>query len=163
MNKTIKVLTGFLIVFLLYGGIAKAQDAETQIIKDAVIELFDGYRAGDSSRVSKMFTPDARIQTLNRNKLGDLVLSEAMPVSKLLAYIGGGFTEVHDERLWDTNIFYDKHMATVWTRYAFFLGKKFIHCGTETILLRKVKQDWKIFYIADTRQQENCNIPGSVK
>jgi hypothetical protein len=86
-----------------------------------------------------------------------------MPASKLTNYIGGGLSEVHDERLWETEIFHDDYMATVWTKYAFYLGKKFMHCGTEVFNLRKIDGEWKIFYLADTRQLENCNLPASVK
>jgi len=136
---------------------------EAEKINETILELFDAYRAGDSARVAKVFTKKANLQTLQRNEDGKVVLSETMPVTKLVNYVGGGLAEVHDERLWDTQLFYDDVMATVWTKYAFYLGKKFLHCGTETFLLRKLNGEWKIFYLVDTRQTENCIIPSNIK
>ena len=136
---------------------------EKEKINYAVLELFDGYRLGDSARVAAVFTKKAILQTMHKDKNGKIILSEPMPVSKLTNYIGAGLSEVHDERLWDVQIFHDQMMATVWAKYAFFLGKKFMHCGTEVFNLRKEEGKWKIFYLADTRQQEGCNVPASVK
>jgi hypothetical protein len=159
-----KILT--LTLLFLYGSmsvIAQQTGKEKEKINFTILELFDAYRHGDSARVAAVFTKEAVIQTVHKDKEGKVVLSTPIPASKLINYIGSGLSEVHDERLWDTQIFYDEFMATVWTRYAFYLGKKFMHCGTEVFNLRKVNGDWKIFYLADTRQLENCNVPPSVK
>ena len=142
---------------------AIAQQTETEKINFTILELFEAYRQGDSARVAAVFTDKAILQTVHKNKEGDVVLSEPVPISRLLNYIGSGLSEVHDERIWETKIFHDEFMATVWTKYAFFLGKKFIHCGTEVFNLRKVNGSWKFFYLADTRQLENCNVPAGVK
>ena len=151
------------ILALLISIYVKAQQQEKNKINSTIQELFDAYRAGDSARVAATFTSEASLQTVHKDKQGKVVLSEPMPVQKLLEYIGGGLSEVHDERLWDTQIFHDEYLATVWTKYAFYLGKKFIHCGTEAFQLRKVEGNWKIFYLVDTRQLENCKVPASVK
>lgn len=137
---------------------AQSANPEETIIKNVILELFDGYRAGDSARVAATFTSTAILQSVGKNKEGKVELAEPLPVQKFLDYIGGGFSEVHDERLWETQVFYDELMATVWTKYAFFLGNNFHHCGTETFHLRKVNGDWKIFYLVDTRQLEDCQL-----
>ena len=153
------------ILLCLWSASVSAQNLETEKAKInyVILELFDGYRQGDSSRVAATFTKKAVIQTIHKDKAGKVIISEPMPAQRFIDYIGGGFTEVHDERLWDTQIFHDEFMATVWTKYALFLGKKFTHCGTEVFNLRKVNGDWKIFYLADTRQLEDCKLPASVK
>lgn len=131
---------------------------------DAVInELFDGYRAGDSSRVAAVFTKDAKMQSIFEDSLGQHKISEVESLKAFTDYIGGGFKVVHDERLWDTQIHVDELFATVWTNYAFYLGDNFNHCGTETFLLRKVNNEWKIFYLVDTRQKTGCNVPPEIK
>ena len=138
---------------------SKATDKITKVIQ----ELFDGYRDGDSTRVRAVFTADAHAQTILSTTGGNDKLSDLMSIDNFIKYIGGGLEEVHDEKLWDTQVHTDKQLATVWTKYAFFLGKKFIHCGTETFLLRKVKNDWKIFYLVDTRQKTGCKLPSEIK
>jgi hypothetical protein len=90
-------------------------------------------------------------------------LSDVTSIDKFIDYIGGGLAEVHDEKIWDIKIHSDEHLATVWTKYAFFLGENFIHCGTETFLLRKVNNNWKIFYLIDTRRNSGCKLPPEIK
>ena len=156
----------FTLIMLLaasQGIMAQNKDPEITKINLVILELFDGYRQGDSARVAATFSKKALIQTIHQDKEGKVNISEPIPAQRFINYIGGGLTEVHDERLWDTQIFYDEFMATVWTKYALFLGKKFTHCGTEVFNLRKVDGDWKIFYLADTRQLEDCKLPASIK
>lgn len=132
-------------------------------ITSVIQELFDGYRAGDSSRVRAVFTADAHAQTILTSVDGDDRLSDVISIDEFIKYIGSGLEEVHDEKLWDMQIHSDPQLATVWTKYAFFLGEKFTHCGTETFLLRKVNDDWKIFYLVDTRQKTGCKLPAEIK
>ena len=158
-----KYVIVLLTLFISLTTHAQNKDAEKALIGATIQELFDAYRVGDSARVAAVFTPEAKLQTIHKDKSGTVIISDPFPIQKLTSYIGKGLSEVHDERLWDTQIFYDDFMATVWTRYAFYLGKKFTHCGTEAINLRKVEGAWKIFYLADTRQLEKCDIPANVK
>jgi len=51
----------------------------------------------------------------------------------------------------------------VWASYAFYLGKKFNHCGVDAFHLVKSEDgEWKIFHLADTGQKEGCNIPKKI-
>jgi hypothetical protein len=124
---------------------------DTELIKGTIIELFDGYRAGDSLRVKNTFTSSATFQTAFFDKEGNSQLSAPSPVAKFVAYIGGGFEKEHDERLWDIEVRIDNNLATVWTKYAFYLADEFSHCGAENFLLIKQEDGaWKIFHLVDT-------------
>jgi hypothetical protein len=103
------------------------------------------------------------MQSIYTAEDGEQKISIPKSINGFVEYIGGGFEQEHDERLWDTQVHADHQFATVWTRYAFYLGEKFSHCGTETFLLRKVKNNWKIFHLVDTRQKTGCKIPAEVK
>ena len=140
-----------------------ASSKQTEKISLVINELFDGYRAGDSTRVRAVFTADAHAQNILTSTNGIDKLSELRSIDNFVNYIGGGLEEVHDEKLWDIKIHADNQLATVWCNYAFFLGDKFIHCGTETFLLRKEKNDWKIFYLIDTRRNTGCKLPAEIK
>ena len=149
-------------VILLLPLLTLAQKKNADIA--AVInELFAGYRAGDSSRIAAVFTNDAMLRSLYIKTDGEVEVTETKPVRVLIDYIGGGLAEEHNEIIWDTQIHADELMATVWTRYAFYLGNKFTHCGTETFLLRKEDNKWQIFYIVDTRQSSGCKPPAKAK
>ena len=136
---------------------------EEEKVIAVINELFDGYRAGDSSRVAAVFTNDAMLQSISSDEEGNDKITDAESIKGFVDYVGGGFKVLHDERLWETQVHVDKIFATVWTKYAFYLGDSFNHCGSETFLLRKVDKEWKIFYLVDTRQKKDCNVPEEVK
>ncbi len=136
---------------------------DTELVKKVIIELFDGYRAGNSLRVKNTFTANAMLQSAYFDKAGNSQLSKASPVSKFVSYVGGGFEKEHDEQLWDIEIKIDNNLASVWTKYAFYLGGEFSHCGAENFLLIKQNNQWKIFHLVDTRQQMGCKIPDNIK
>lgn len=66
---------------------------------------------------------------------------------------------VWDERIWDTQVRIDGNLASVWTKYAFYLGPQFSHCGIDHFLLFRRAEGWKIIHLADTRRREGCEMP----
>ncbi len=65
--------------------------------------------------------------------------------------------------IWDPKIEIDGNLAQAWTQYAFYVGKKFSHCGVDAFQLFKgTDGTWKIFQLADTRQKEGCKIPKEI-
>lgn len=144
-------------------GLSQPEDKNIREIKEVITELMDGYRAGDSSRVAAVFSKDARMQSIYTSTSKESRITLPKSSDSFIKYIGNGLQEVHDERLWDSQIHADNQLATLWTKYAFYLGNKFTHCGTETFLLRKEDNQWKIFYVVDTRQTEGCHVPDELK
>ena len=133
--------------------------SEEQAVLAVIQELFDAYRAGDSTRVRNTFTSTAVLQRAFVNRAGERVLTEPGSADKFVAYVGGGLDKLHDEQLWNTSVHVDQHLATVWTDFAFFLDKEFSHCGAENFLLQKIGDEWKIFHLVDTREVDACEVP----
>ncbi len=131
-------------------------------VLSVINELFDGYREGDSSRVSKTFEKGAIMQRIS-NKEGETIVTPANSVQGWLNYIGSGLEEIHDEPIWDTVVQIDGDLASVWTKYAFYLGGKFHHCGVDNFLLHRTDAGWKIFHIVDTSQEVGCDIPDAIR
>lgn len=159
-------LTTSIVLLLVLSSLAQqsllpTNDAE--LVKNVIIELFDGYRAGDSTRVKNCFSSKATSQTAYFDKSGLSQLSNPSSIYKFISYIGGGLEKEHDERIWDLEVNIDNNLATVWTKYAFYLGGEFSHCGAENFLLIKQNNKWRIFHLVDTRQQSDCKIPKSIK
>jgi hypothetical protein len=142
---------------LAQGSLLPQSDEEA--ILAVVHELFDAYRAGDSARVSRVFAKEAVMQRAFTNRAGERVVTSPTSIATFVGYIGGGLTKLHDERLWNTVVHIDQHLASVWTEYAFFLDKVFTHCGAENFLLEKVDGQWKIFHLIDTRKVQTCVVP----
>lgn len=134
-------------------------DSEEKAVLAVVEELFNAYREGDSTRVRAVFTNEAVMQRAFVNRAGEKVVTEPTSIDRFVSYVGGGLDKLHDERLWNTSVHIDQHLASVWTDFAFFLEKEFSHCGAENFLLRKIDGSWKIFHLVDTREVDNCQVP----
>ena len=135
--------------------------SEEKEVMAVIIELFDGYRAADSSRVRAVFTKDAVLQRAG-TKEGKPVLTPSNSINGFVKYVGSGLKQVHDEPLWDYKVNIDGSLASVWTKYAFYLDKSFHHCGAENFLLFNDGNGWKIFHLVDTSQTEGCDIPAEI-
>ncbi|MEQ9301323.1 MAG: nuclear transport factor 2 family protein [Cyclobacteriaceae bacterium] len=131
-----------------------SQEAE---VMEVVFRLFEGMRQGDSSMVSSVFTDDVRMYTVfgpdrdNQFKVDN--------VDGFLKAVGTPHETVWDEPIWDYTIQIDGNLAHVWTKYAFYAGDKFSHCGVDDFQFVKTADGWKVFSLADTRQYTDCDLP----
>lgn len=133
---------------------------ETEVM-EVVFRLFEGMRQGDSSMVSSVFTDDVRMYTVfgpdrdNQFKVDN--------VDGFLKAVGTPHETVWDEPIWDYTVQIDGNLAHVWTKYAFFAGDKFSHCGVDDFQFVKTFDGWKAFSLADTRQYSDCDLPAADK
>ncbi|HEY0036281.1 MAG TPA: nuclear transport factor 2 family protein [Longimicrobium sp.] len=138
---------------------AAAQTPAEQEVQQAVVRLFDGMRAGDSTVVRAAFHPQARLNSVGvRN--GTVVLRNDS-VGAFVRAVGTPHTEVWDERISNMQVRVDGELATAWMDYAFFAGERFSHCGVNAFQFVKVAEGWQILQITDTRRAECPNIPGA--
>ena len=136
-----------------------AQSREEIEVKKTIVELFDGMRAGDSSRVSLLFHPNVRMFTAYQDSTGIPILKEGSLYDFLNA-IGSPHPEVWDEKIWNTEVRIDGNLAQVWTDYAFYVGEKFSHCGVDAFqLIRDIDGHWHIVNLIDTRRKAPCGRP----
>ncbi len=142
---------------------AQSQKADESIKVLAVInQLFDGMRAGDSAMVSAVFYPKATMFSSFTDQDGKPVLRKG-DLQKFLEAIGTPHEEIWDEPIWDTEVRIDGNLAQVWTKYAFYAGEKFSHCGVDAFQLTRTEEGWKIFHLTDTRQREGCELPEELR
>lgn len=136
-----------------------AQDAEAEVMA-TVRHLFDGMRAGDSTAVRAAFHPEAVVMTTGQ-KDGKPVLQK-VSIDRFVGAVGAPHDEVWDERIRNPEIRIDDGLATVWMDYAFHLGDRLSHCGTNAFQLFRAPEGWKITAVTDTRRREGCpEIPRS--
>jgi hypothetical protein len=138
---------------------APAPGAAEREVMDVVVRLFDGMRKGDSTMVRSTFDQRATMATAMIRRDGTPAYQRDESIEEFVQAVGTPHAETWDEKLWDPKVMVDRNLATVWTRYAFFLGTKFSHCGVDTFTLAKGAEGWKILFIADTRQQQGCDLP----
>ncbi len=132
----------------------RAQAPTQQEVLAVVHRLFDGMRKGDSGMIRSAFDSTAR--------MGSASDSAGIPrfsigsVDRFVSGVGRPHEKVFDERIWDTVVQVDGGLASVWTKYAFYLGDQFNHCGVDVFELTRRPDGWKIVYLADTRRKEGC-------
>ena len=136
-------------------------DEQREILK-VVITLFDGMREGDSAKVHSVFRNHVEFHTSLTNKEGQPILLND-DLQPFLNAVGTTHDKIWDEPLWDIDIKIDNNLASVWTKYAFYIGNEFSHCGVDAFMLNKDENGWKIFHLTDTRQRNGCEVPNEIK
>ena len=143
------------ILFLLLAMGSVAQKEDSLAIVKQINSLFDGMRAGDSSKVRSVFNGDVRLYTSIVNKKGEAELRVGS-LETFISGVGIPHPNVWDEKISNLVIQIDDNLAQAWMDYKFYLGDKFIHCGVNAIQLTKVDGIWKMIHLIDTRRKEGC-------
>lgn len=151
-----RIAPTFLLVSCLPLVHLAAQSPEREV-RAVVQRLFDGMRAGDSAAVRSVFDSTARFRSAIVRD-GNPVLQTAT-VDGFVRAIGTPHDSIWDERIWDVEVRVDGNLASVWTKYAFYVGPRFSHCGVDHFLLFQRPDGWKIIHLADTRRREGCETP----
>ncbi len=132
-----------------------AQTPDEKAIKNQIHTLFDGMRAGDSSKVSSVFYSEAIMQTVAKGKDGkEQVMNGSL--QNFLKAVGIPHDIMWDERVSTIDVRIDGALAHAWVPYSFYRGDEFSHCGVNSLQLKKGDDGWKIIYIIDTRRKTNC-------
>jgi Putative lumazine-binding len=154
--------TALIFPLLLLGAMARPALAQTpeQDVMAVVHRLFDGMRKGDSAMVRSVF--DSSVRFLSVSERDGVPTAAARSVDAFVAAVGKPHEQVYDERIWDPEIEVDSGLAAVWTKYAFYLGDTFSHCGVDVFGLVQRPGGWRIVYLADTERHTGCwRGPGS--
>jgi hypothetical protein len=135
---------------------AVAQAAPEKDVMAAVNRLFDGMRAGDSAMAHSAFDAMAELVSVSPPDSSGFHHVSETPIDRFLAAIGTPHPDVWDERVFDTEVRVDGGLASVWTKYAFYRGETFNHCGVDVFELALRPDGWKIIHVADTRRTADC-------
>ncbi len=139
-----------LVTVLLAPATAHAQGAEDGVMRP-IRSLFKAMRSGDSALARAAFHQQARLSRAPGQD-GELTVDDAA-LEGFVSAIGREHDKIWDERIWDWEIKIDGNMATVWTKYAFYLGEEFSHCGIDAFQLVRTGGGWKILNLIDTMQR----------
>jgi len=112
-------------------------------------------KRSDNQLLLSCFADSAIMQTIVKDVSGgNLVKNES--VNSFAAVIASMPKETADERISFDMIKLDGALATVWTPYKFYLNGQFSHCGVNSFQLVRLKGQWKIQYLIDTRRKQGC-------
>lgn len=140
--------------FLLVVSIVHAQSEEVAV-KMVVDKLFTAMKNGDAKSLGECFADGAILQTII-NKNGEVSV-KTEPVKEFADFVGTQKKDAADERITYESVKIDGELAMAWTPYNFYYNGTFSHCGVDCFQLVKIKGEWKIQYLIDTRRKTGCN------
>jgi Domain of unknown function (DUF4440) len=117
----------------------------------AVQKFFDTMTSKDVAEATRVLMPDGRFVSVRDDR------PEPRP-STIQSYLDGLATRKQNyvERMWDPEVRVQGPIATVWTRYDFWVDGKFSHCGVDAFDLVKTSEGWKIAGGVYTVERTGC-------
>ncbi len=144
-----------LVLILTFASARSLAQSEEAAVKEAVNRLFDGMRKSDTSMIRSAFSEKPILQTIIKNREGETrIMSEV--VDSFIVSVARPRKEILDERIVFEKVLVDGDLAIAWTPYQFYFGENFSHCGVNSFQLVKLKGQWKIQYLIDTRRKQDC-------
>lgn len=134
--------------------ILHAQTAEDSI-KAVIHKLFVAMKSSDGAAITACFSENAVLQTISKNKEQQVIV-ETDTVAAFAAMVQAMEKNIADERVSFETIKIDGPMAAVWAPYEFYYKGNFSHCGVDHFVMIRIKNEWKIQYLIDTRRREGC-------
>ncbi len=150
--KPITIITLLLAVAAAAPAQAPPSPADPAILK-TVERFFDAMRARDTVTLRTLVDSSARLVTALTRDGKPAVRSAG--IQRFIQSVGGA-QQLLDERIFEPEVRQDGNLATVWTRYAFYLGGTLSHCGYDAFQLARTEAGWKVVAIADTQRREGC-------
>jgi hypothetical protein len=137
---------------------AATNEATKQEVVAAIKQMFEGMKAGDTTKIRAVLDPTVRLQTTGMKDgkpfMQTVSVEEWLKNVAAPKPMNNGKPVVLDERLLAYEVSVDAPLATAWTPYEFYIGDKLNHCGVNAFQLWKSADGWKILHIVDTRRKE---------
>jgi hypothetical protein len=151
MRKILFLLTLITTFTSLFSNAQTAEDS----VKTIVNNLFTAMKNADTALLRSTLANEAIFQTVSRDKDGNTIV-RTEEVKDFIDFVGKQPKGDADERITFGSVKIDGALASVWTPYNFYAGGKFSHCGANSFQLVRLKGEWKIQYLIDTRRRQGC-------
>ena len=144
-------------IVFLFGVALNAQKSETEAVKNTIVDFFDAFHKQDTTALKSMVIDKIILQSISTNNSGEVTLKEDNFYQFIKNISSIPKDRKFEEKLLGFNIQVDGNMANAWTPYEFWYQEQFSHCGVNSFQLMKVKGEWKIIYLVDTRRKKCKN------
>ncbi len=150
MKRIIPILT------IMCGSVfTLSAQTQTDSIKVTINKLFTAMKNSDTALLKTCFADSAVLQTVYNTRAGKTIIKTEV-VKDFVNQMAGIPKDSAIEKIEFGNINVDGNLANVWTPYQFFFNDKFSHCGVNNFVLVRIKNEWLIQYIIDTRRRTGC-------
>ncbi|MEP6647577.1 MAG: nuclear transport factor 2 family protein [Saprospiraceae bacterium] len=147
MNKIILSLLMLTISFSAW-----SQETEIRAVVD---KMLHSMLQKDTATLKKCFIPGVQLMTYAHDYKGNYFAKYQTVYDFLNQVVLISDMEI-EEVLTGWQCYIDEGMASVWAPYEYFNDGKFSHCGVNSMQLMKVRGEWKITQISDTRRKNEC-------
>lgn len=145
------------IITLLCLSLGFGQTSEEEKVKQTVTDFFDAFHKQDTVKLKSMANGNITMQSISIDENGKTKISENDFNAFVKSIAGIPKDKTFKEKLLDFNIKVDKGMANAWTPYEFWFDGNLSHCGVNSFMFIKKNDTWKIIYLVDTRQRNDCS------
>ena len=149
-----KRIAAFLLLGICCVPFLLAQTSQEQRIRNTCEEFFMALNQGDSTKMRTLVHPKLTLHSntfsKQQNKLVYQSHNEA-DAEFFLQEIAAIRNEVWMEKIIDWKIQSDEAIANVWASYEFYVNKKMVHSGVNSMQLILQNGSWKIVSILDSR------------
>ena len=143
-----------LLVMALQLSVAGFSQTAIDSVKLVVNNFFTAMNMSDKAALTNTLADSAVLQSIVTAQCSVQVKNES--VAAFINSISKLPKGAADERITFKSVITDGDLATAWTPYQFYYKGKFSHCGVNSFQLVRIKGEWKIQYIIDTRRKTNC-------
>jgi len=131
--------------------------AQAQTARDSVLatvqEFLRTMTAQDSAGAAAILMPEGHFYAVAVQR--DSARIRYRPHAGYLATLGRGGQDFV-ERIWEPTVMIHGPIAVVWTRYDFYVGGRFSHCGVDAFTLLRTPAGWKIADGVYTTETADC-------
>jgi Putative lumazine-binding len=124
-------------------------------VKAVINKMFTGMKTADAALLKTCFADSMILQTISRNKEGNLEVRNEDPVG-FIDFVSKEAPGNADERITFDVVKVDGPLAIAWTPYSFYYKGQFSHCGVNSFQVVRLNGEWRIQYIIDTRRKQGC-------
>lgn len=144
-----------LLTVILTSSASRAQSSEDSV-KAVINKMFTAMKNADGASLKSCFADSVIFQTIGRDKEGNTVIRNE-DAAEFAAVVSKEKPGNLDEQIVFDVVKTDGPLAIAWTPYKFYYAGKFSHCGVDSYQLIRIKGEWKIQYLIDTRRKADCN------
>ena len=124
----------------------------SQTPEEVIKGFFQAFNAGDSKKLQSYFAEQTSMYSVFKDR-NDSTIIKYEKVSDFIHAFSNQGENKWKEEIFNINVEQDGDLAQAWLDYKFYLNGKLNHCGVDAFQLAKIKSEWKIVHLADTRRR----------
>lgn len=125
-------------------------------LRNTIETFFRGFHKQDSVMMRSVVHNEVSMQSIGADETGNTILHQVDFENFIKSIVSIPDSSAFREEIHSYDIKVDGDMANVWTPYSFYFNGEFSHCGVNSFQLIQVKDQWKIFFLVDTRRRTGC-------